>query len=61
MAQDLIPITVNRPKKIGIAISNIKAEKVNVEREIALLQREQERLFKTLMMLEKLEDDKLSI
>ncbi len=57
---DPAPIVI-KPKKIGIAIANIKAEKDNVEREIALLQREQERLFKTLMMLEKLEDDKLSI
>ena len=45
--------------KIDIAIANVKAEKANVEREIQLLQREQERLFKTLMMLGKVEADNL--
>lgn len=48
-----------RPTKIEVAISNIKAERLRVDKEIALLQRESERLFSTLTMLENLEADKL--
>lgn len=48
-----------KPTKIDFAISNIKAERIRVEKEIALLQRESERLFSTLTMLENLEADKL--
>jgi len=55
---DLKPIEL-KPTKIGMAIANTKAERLNVQREIALLQREDERLFKVLSMLEKLEADNL--
>jgi len=50
--------TTKKTTKIEIAIANIKSDKARVEREIMLLQREQERLFNTLNMLENLEADK---
>lgn len=45
--------------KIEIAIANIKSDRARIEREISLLQRENERLFSVQSMLENLEHDKL--
>lgn len=55
---DLKPLVI-KPTKIGMAIANIKAERANIEKEIQMMQREQERLFKTLSMLEKIQEDPL--
>lgn len=45
--------------KIEIAIANIKSDRDRIAREIALLNRENERLFSVQTMLENLEQDKL--